>query len=94
MLKILDPTAAPVTGKLMLAPRFSTLDGLRIGILWNGRTYGAKVMTKVLEILSEKYTFSTTDILKKPYLGNIAPEEYFEKLAADKVDAVLVGVGD
>ena len=51
-------------------------------------------MTKVIEILKEKYTFSVADILKKPYLGNIAPADFFEKLATDRVDAVLVGVGD
>ncbi len=94
MLKILDPTAGPVSGKLVLAPRFGTLNGLKIGVLWNGRPYGDKVLRKLIELLREKYTFDVIDFLKKSYIGNIAPQEFFDKLIADKVDAVFVGVGD
>ena len=94
MLKILDPTAGPVSEKLVLAPRFGTLNGLKIGVLWNGRPHGDKVLRKLIELLKEKYTFDVIDFLKKAYIGNIAPQEFFDKLVADKVDAVFVGVGD
>lgn len=94
MLKILDPTAGPVSKKTVLAPRFGTLNGLKIGVVWNGRTYGDIVLRGIIERLKEKYTFEVVDFLKKPYLNNIAPKEFFDKLAADKADAVLVGIGD
>lgn len=94
MLKILDPKAGPVSGKLFLAPRFGTLNGLKFGVIWNARMYGDKVLRKVIELLKQKYTFAVVDFLKKAYVGNIAPKEFFDKLAADKADAVLVGVGD
>jgi len=94
MLKILDPRTGPVSGKLVMSPRFGTLNGLKIGVIWNGRMYGDKVLRKVLELLKEKYTFEVVDFLKKAYVGNIAPKEFFDKLAADRTDAVIVGVGD
>lgn len=94
MLKILDPTTGPVSGKLILSPRFGTLNGLKIGVIWNGRSYGGKILTKVIELLKEKYTFDVVDFLTKAYIGNIAPKEFFDKLAADKADAVIVGIGD
>lgn len=94
MLRILDPKTGPVSGKLVFAPRFGTLNGLKIGVIWNGRMYGDKVLRKIIELLKEKYTFEVVDFLKKAYVGNIAPREYFDKLAADKANAVIVGVGD
>lgn len=94
MLKILDPKAGPVIGKLVLAPRFGTLSGLKIGVLWNGRTYGGNLLRKIIKVLQEKYRLEIGTFLQKSYVGNIAPKEFFDQLAAQKTDAVLVGVGD
>jgi len=84
MLKILDPTAGPVSGKLVLAPRFDTLNGVKIGVIWNGKPYGDNIIRGAIGLLKEKYTFDVVDFLKKPYIGNVAPKEFFAKLAADK----------
>ncbi len=94
MLRILDPKAGPVIGKLVLAPRFGTLNGLKIGVLWNGRTYGGNLLRKIIEVLKEKYRLEVVAFLQKAYVGNIAPKEFFDQLVAKKADAVIVGVGD
>ena len=94
MLKIFDPTTEPVSGKLALVPRFGTLNGLKMGVLWNGRPSGAKILPRVMELLKAKYSINVVDFLEKKYFGNIAPEEFFEKLVSDNADAVIVGVGD
>lgn len=94
MVKIFDPTAGPVTGKLVLVPRPATLNGKKLAVLWNGRTHGDKVFRCLLETLKKKYTFEVIAFLKKPYVGNIAPKEFFDKIAKEKADAALVGIGD
>ena len=94
MVRILDPTITTASGKLVLPPRHEAIDGLKIGVLWNGRPFGAKILPRVIELLKAKYVIHVVDYLEKKYIGNIAPKEFFNKLAADKADAVLVGVGD
>jgi len=95
MLRILDPTTAEAKGKFVMAiRRHHTLKRLKIGVLWNGRPFGGKILPKVVELLKEKYSIEVIDYLEKKFIGNIAPKEFFEKLVADKADAVLVGVGD
>ncbi len=94
MIKVLDPTTGPVTGKLVLVPRPTTLNRKKLAVLWNGRTHGDKIFNRLLDLLKKKYTFEVVAFLKKPYIGNIAPKEYFEKIINAKADAVLVGIGD
>lgn len=94
MIKILDPTTSSVGSNLMLAPRYQRINGLRLGVLWNGRPFGAKIIPRVVEILKEKFSIVMVDYLAKKYFGNVAPKEMFDQLAGDKAEAVLVGVGD
>ncbi len=94
MVQIFDPTAGPVTGKLVLVPRPATLNGKKLVVLWNGRSHGDKVFRSVIDLLKKKYQFEVVAFLKKPYVGNIAPKEFFDKIVAEKADAVLAGIGD
>jgi hypothetical protein len=94
MIRIFDPTAGPATGKPVLVPRPVTLSGKKLAVLWNGRTHGDKVFHSMLDLLKKKYAFEVVVFLKKPYVGNIAPKEFFEKIIAGKADAALTGIGD
>jgi hypothetical protein len=94
MIRFLDPTAGPATGKLILRDRLNTLNGKKLAVLWNGRTHGDKILRRMLEFLREKYDFQVVDFLKKPYIGNIAPKEYFDRIFQDRADAAIVGIGD
>ena len=69
MLKLLDPKATPVSGKTKLAPRFGTLNGLKIGVLWNGRTYGDIILKGIIEKLKEKY-HNFSELKTQYYNGN------------------------
>lgn len=93
MVKVLNPTAGPVKGRVTLAPRLPTLAGRVLGVLWNGRPLGDRVMKLVVEELEQKYELKSAVFTRKPYIGNIAPKEIFDKLAASS-DAVITGVGD
>lgn len=77
-----------------MAPRLDTLEGKRLGVIWNGRTHGDKLLIAVLEKLGRKYSFQVVHFLKKPYVGNVAPQDYFEMFIDDEIDGAIVGVGD
>ena len=93
MIEVLDPTAGPATGKIIMANRTGTLDGMRLGGIWNGRTYGDKVINSVIDILRQKYTFESVVFRKKPFIGNVAPKSIQEEII-DSCDVVITGIGD
>jgi hypothetical protein len=94
MIQLLDPKAQPVIGKLVRAPRVHSLRNARIGILWNGRAHGDHIMKSVVNLLRERHGVELIKVLKKAYIGNVAPQSFFDEMAAARVDAAVVGVGD
>ena len=93
MLEILNPTAGPAKGKVTMARRTGTLDGQTLGVIWNGRPYGDKVINAVVDQLRQKYSFETVVFRKKPFIGNVAPKEMQAKMI-NTCDIVITGVGD
>ena len=93
MLEILNPTAGPAKGKVTMARRTGTLDGQTLGVIWNGRPYGDKVINAVVDQLRQKYSFETVVFRKKPFIGNVAPKEIQEEMI-NTCDIVITGVGD
>jgi hypothetical protein len=94
MIQLLDPKAQPVVGKLVYAARPNSLAKARVGILWNGRTHGDGIMKRVVSLLDERYGVELVKVLKKAYIGNVAPAAFFEEMATLRLDAAVVGVGD
>ena len=93
MLKVLDPTAGPARGKGGVAPRPASLDDKVIGVIWNGRAYGDRILSEALDILKQRYRIRDVVFREKPFLGNIAPEPILAEVAA-KAHVVITGVGD
>lgn len=93
MLEVLNPTAGPATGRVTMARRTGTLDGQTLGVIWNGRPYGDKVLNNVVDLLRRKYNFEMVVFRKKPYIGNVAPKEIQDEMI-DTCDAVITGIGD
>ena len=89
----LDPRQGRKQEKVQLSNRLDSLDGKRIGLLWNNRPGGERILKHVVELLGQKYRFSEVYFTKKRLIGNAAPREIIEDLAS-RVDAVIVGVGD
>ncbi len=92
-LEVLDPSAGPATGRVQFAPRLETLDGAVIGAIWNGRTHGDKIIRLVFELLGKRYRIKEFLLLRKPFLGNMAPREIYDEMVK-KCNAVITGVGD
>jgi len=93
MLKVLNPTAGPARGKSGIAPRPASLDDKVVGVIWNGRAYGDRILSEALDILKQRYRIRDVVFREKPFLGNIAPESILAEVAA-KAHVVITGVGD
>lgn len=91
---VLDPTEPRKAGE-QLSPRLDSLNGKRLGLLWNGRRPGPgdKVLQGIAEALRGRYDIQDVVFMTKPFLGNMAPEGMLAEMAS-KVDAMLAGVGD
>jgi hypothetical protein len=89
----LDPRQGPKSGLVDPARRVTTLSGKRVGILWNNRPRGDALLRSVAEALNQKYGLEEVYFTKKTFIGNAAPAELIEELAA-RVDVAIVGVGD
>ena len=93
MMIVLDPTLRPGGRRVAPAPRLESLTNKRLGILWNNRLGGDKLLRHVGEILKEKHGVAEVYFTKKTFIGNAAPPEVIDDLLK-RVDAVVVGVGD
>jgi hypothetical protein len=50
------PTGVTVTKKYLdISPRVDTLEGKRVGLLWNGKPNGDLFLNRVAELLENKY---------------------------------------
>lgn len=73
-----------------LAPRLTTLRGMRIGILDNCKEFADIVLAGVAEMLQREYALREVRFWRKSYLGIPAP---FTAEMAAGCDAVINGVG-
>jgi len=93
MFKVLNPTTGPARGHSGIAPRPASLDGKTVGVIWNGRAYGDRILLEALDILKQRYRVRDVLFREKPFLGNIAPAPILDEMAA-KAHVVITGVGD
>src|SRR5262249_23222872 len=88
MIRLYDPTAEPRAVTASLAPRLTTLQGKRIGILDNGKANAGTLMLAVARTLQERYGAGEIVKREKPVAGPPSPEA-LEALA--QCDLTLVG---
>jgi hypothetical protein len=93
MMIVLDPRLKPGARVVTPAPRLASLANKRLGILWNNRLGGDKLLQHVGKLLQEKHGLAEVYFTKKTFIGNAAPAEIIDDLVS-MVDAVVVGVGD
>ncbi len=93
-----DPTKAPTEradrGVKQLAPRkFTTLDGVRLGLVSNSKLNADKVLLAIGDLLKERYEMETVVHEKKPNFSLPAPAEIVDRIV-ESSDLVIAGVGD
>lgn len=90
---VLDPRQGLSGGAVVPARRLASLTKKRLGLLWNNRSGGDRLLKHVAELLHQKYNLAEIYFTKKTLIGNAAPPEIIDDLVA-RVDAVVAGVGD
>jgi hypothetical protein len=93
-LEVLRPTGLDVTSEKSLgAHRVETLDGKRIGLVWNNKDYGDKVLDQVHALLAERLPSAKFSRWRLKECCIKPPEGELEKIAKE-VDAVVYTLGD
>jgi hypothetical protein len=91
---ILSPEGTSNTGHHSVAPRrFTTLDGVRLGLLGNAKLNADAVLLAIGDLLQERYALKSVFIRSKPNFGKPAPDEVVQEMV-DNSDVIVTGVGD
>jgi hypothetical protein len=89
---VLDPTASSDTQPNELAPRLTSLNGRRVGVLDNRKANADRLFDVVETILRERYAAEVVVRCQKPDFSRPAPESMLRELR--DCEAVITGVGD
>ncbi|GAA4415751.1 UGSC family (seleno)protein [Georgenia halophila] len=93
---IIDPTGGSresVTTARSDAPRPDSLDGLRVGLLENGKRNAAQILDAVGEVLVREHGAGVLVRRLKKQFAMPLPDELLEDLV-NECDVVVLGVGD
>lgn len=90
-LKALAPVARTFGSTAsVLASRPTTLDGLRIGLLWNGKPNGDVALRETARVITDEFPTAETIL----YEGRIACERSLLESIADECDVVIACTAD
>lgn len=93
-LEVFRPTGSEVgEDGFVAAQRAGNLDGKRIGLVWNNKDYGDKLLKKVQELLEAQYPRADFSMWRLKECCVPPPEGELENIAAH-VDAVVYALGD
>ncbi|MFQ5933837.1 MAG: hypothetical protein ACE5KI_04270 [Dehalococcoidia bacterium] len=90
----MDPRAdeAPVES-IAMAPRLDTLNGKRVGLLFDGRLNGDKLLWMVADLIKEQYETGEVNFWARPNVSDISPPDLMDEMAS-KADVGLIAIGD
>lgn len=93
-LEVLRPTGSdPKQDGIIGAHRVDTLDGKRIGLVWNNKDYGDKLLEKVKELLQVTYPNAQFPMFRLKECCVPPPPGELEKIA-EQIDAAVYTLGD
>ena len=91
---ILSPEGASSQKQHQLAPRrFSTLDGVRLGLLGNSKLNADAVLLAVADLLEDRYAVQSVFVRSKPTFSKPATDEMVDEMIQN-ADVIVTGVGD
>ena len=92
-LEVLNPEGKIVKKGKALAPRLETLEGKKIGLVWNGKPNGDKLLNEIGKLLKERYPTAETVSHRVSFSGTKLPQGELEAIAKD-IDAGVFTSGD
>ena len=91
--KLFDPTSAPVTRTVQVAPRPRELQGLRLGLVENTKHNSDTLLLKIAERLKQRHGITVTHMSRKRSPSHEVEEAAVATLKAQS-DLVISGIGD
>jgi hypothetical protein len=93
-LEVLQPSGSEVKKDgSIAAKRAETLDGKRIGLVWNNKDYGDKLLDKVRDLMQERYPEALFNMFRLQECCVPPPAGELERIG-EQVDAVVYTLGD
>lgn len=90
---VYDPRGV-VEAKLQeLAPRATSLDGLRLGVLDNAKWNASKLLRQSVELLRKEIEFAVVNSYRKESFSRSAEPRLIQEIAGQN-DVVLTAIGD
>ena len=90
---LLHPVAEDVAQKQSLAPRFSDLQGVTIGLIDNHKRNADVFLAELGRVFQEEYGFAKVVSYKKASQSMPTPDEVLDQLA-EECDAIVHAVAD
>ena len=92
-MKLIDPTAAPVTREVRLATRPTELRGLRLGLVENTKFNSDTLLLKLADRLRDRHGITMAHLARKRSPSHEVEETAIAALKAQS-DIVISGIGD
>jgi hypothetical protein len=89
----LDPTVEPLPAEGVVADRPTTLDGLTIGLLANGKLNSEEMLTAIHDVLADRFEFGGIVERNKHNASRPCPGDIIDELV-DECDVVVTSSGD
>ncbi len=90
---VYDPRGVVEAEAKPLAPRVTSLEGLRLGVLDNSKWNAGRLLREAAGLLAEAHGFAAVNHYKKDAFALPAPPELIARIAAES-DVVLTAIGD
>ena len=90
---VFDPRGRVETERVAPAPRVTSLDRLRLGILDNTKWNANKLLRNTAARLGERHRFAAVNYYRKESFSKAADPALIEEIARDN-DIVLTAIGD
>ena len=92
-LMVLDPTVAPLPAHADMAPRPESLDGMRIGLLANGKRNADRLLEQITALMAEHYQIKDVVARNKGNSSRPCPDDMLQELL-EQCDLVVTATGD
>lgn len=92
-MQLYSPMSTTPKRKSFRAPPLSSVDGLRIGILENGKLNAEEMLNEVAQIFVQRYGCVIRTVASKKNASAPAPHTTLVKVAQE-VDFLITGLGD
>jgi hypothetical protein len=92
-IRVFDPTSRNAEQEIRLAPRPSSLRGLRIGLVENTKYNSSTLLLRIAAILEKEYGANSHILRTKRTSGTPVDEKTVEEFKT-AVDVAIAGVGD